>query len=635
VRRLPYAKKEVKKNANAAFLLNLAMFSVTITLMYKTKYPLLLIVAFFVLTLFIFIPGTIYLTNSMEFTNGYLALLLAGISLALVCGLLFLLIARFLRSKAPRFLEKWLALVFGFAFLIWFQGNFLLWNYGPLDGRTIPWSSLAWRGFIDGGIWIGLLAAAFIFSPFVLRIAKRVCVFLIFMQLVYGTFLLFKQPQTPSFQQYTVDTSKRFVFSKNKNVIIIILDSYPTDVFQEIINQHRELAKDLDGFTYFRNSLGGYPFTELSVALILTGKYYDNSLPFEEWKRDAYTSASIPRVLTSAGWQVDVYPKVSFSVYYSDQIASNFVKGVPTVEKVSNIAQIYDMTLFRSLPHFFKPWIYNDQSWLLKRIGLKFMGKRFQKRDIHRTRVTGYGSEKKLRLQHIFLKKALRYSSDLQFIAQMLTESSTADTKGTFKFYHLGMPHLPLLLDENFRYQVMAATRQNYTKNATSAVKLMIIFLKRLKEMGIYDDSLVFIVGDHGAGGQQQKFIVQPGMPSAPGQSVVTDFARVTAMPLILFKPPASHGELKITDAPASLGDIPATVFSNLGMPVAAPGTPLQALDPSAPRERRFMVYSGRNIFSYYANMTEYFVSGYGWLNGSWRPSGRIFTRNGMQGPKR
>ena len=163
----------------------------------------------------------------------------------------------------------------------------------------------------------------------------------------------------------------------------------------------------------------------------------------------------------------------------------------------------------------------------------------------------------------------------------------------------------------------------------------MVIFLKHLDELGIYDDSLVVIVGDHGAGGQQQKFIVQPGMPSAPGRSVVSDFARVTAMPLILFKPPAAHGELKISETPASLGDIPATVFSGLGMQIAVPGTPLPALDASTPRDRRFMVYSGRNIFSYYGDMTEYIVNGYGWLNESWRPSGRIYTRNGVLGPRR
>ena len=106
--------------------------------MNKTTYPVLSIIAFFVLTLFVFFPAPSILTNSMEFTNGYLVFLLAGLSFSLAGALVFLLIFKGLRLAAPRVLEKGLALLFGFAFLIWFQGNFLLWNYGPLDGRNIP-----------------------------------------------------------------------------------------------------------------------------------------------------------------------------------------------------------------------------------------------------------------------------------------------------------------------------------------------------------------------------------------------------------------------------------------------------------------------------------------------------------------
>jgi hypothetical protein len=601
--------------------------------MNKEDYPVLPVIAFFVLTLFVFIPGTVYLTNSMEFTNGYFELLAAGIVFSLACALVFLLIFKVLRAVSLRFLEKGIALLFTLAFLIWFQGNFLLWNYGPLDGRTIDWSALKWRGYIDGGIWVGLLAAAFIFSPFIIRVAKKACMLLIFIQLAYTAFLFYQHPKTPSFQQYTVDASEKFVFSKNRNVILAIFDSFPTDVFQEIIRENPDLAKDLDGFTYFRNSLSGYPATELSVASILTGKYYDNSLPFEEWKRQAYMSDSIPRVLKSAGWRVDVYPKVSYSLYYSDRIASNFIRGVPLVEKVSNIAQIFDLTLFRSLPHFFKMLVYNDQAWWFTRFGMKIMGKRFLKHKIHWTRVEGNRIRRKMRRQKIFSRKLLLHSADIQFITGMMTESDTTDTRGTFKFYHLGVPHLPILYDENFNYQKLPPSRQNYKNYATAAVKLMIIFLKQLQEIGVYDDSLVIFMGDHGAGGQKQEFILQPGMPSAGGGHIVSDPTRISALPLILFKAPAARGELKTSDAPASLPDIPATVFSTLGLPIAAPGTPFQDLDPSAPRERRFLIYPGRNIFSYYDDMTEYIVTGPGWWNESWRPSGRIFTRHGVRRP--
>ncbi len=609
--------------------MNWDVFSGTITLMNKANHPLLSIIAFFVLTLFVFIPGTIYLTNSMEFTNSYLELLLAGICLSLIVALIFLLIFRVLRSAAPRFLEKGLALVFGLGFLIWFQGNFLLWNYGPLDGRLIPWAAMKFYGFLDGGIWIAVLAAAFIFSPFFLRFARRVCLILVFIQLAYGAFLFLKQPETPSFQKYTVDITNKFVFSKNRNLILVVLDSFQTDVFNEIIQENPDLLRALDGFTYFRNSLGGYSTTELSVALMLTGKFYDNSLPFEQWKRDAYMSASIPHVLKSAGWQVDIYPDVSYSLYYSDAIASNFVLGVPFSEKMLAIAQIYDLTLFRCLPHFLKPLVYNNQAWLLKGLALEVLRKS-KAREIHSTRVTRPGVKRKRRNRQLFSRKAYQGSAVVRFFDQMLFNSGTIDTRGTFKFYHLMIPHIPLLLDEQFGYRVMPVNRRNYTIYATAAVKLIGIFMEHLKEMGIHDDSLVIIMGDHGAGHQGQRFELNAGMPTRPGATAVSEANRVSAMPLILVKPLSAHGELKVSDAPVSLGDVTATAFSGLGFAARAPGTPMFTVDPEAPRQRRFLVYDQRDIFSYYGDMIEYFISGYGWLDESWQPSGRVFTRHGV-----
>jgi hypothetical protein len=588
------------------------------------------VIALFVLTLFVFLPATIYLTNSEEFANDYFDLFFVGVCLSLVFALVFWLIFLILRTIGPRILEKGLALLFGISILIWFQGNFLLWNYGPLDGRDIAWSSMKFQGFLDISIWIALLAAAFVFSSFVNRYAKRVSLILILMQLGYGSILLFKLPEKPSFQQYTVDTSNKFVFSKNKNVIIVILDSFPSDVFNEIILEKPNTAKAFDGFTFFRNSLSGYPATELSVALILTGKYYDNSLPFEQWKRDAYMSNSIPSVLISAGWQVDVFPKVSYSLYYSDKVASNFVKGVPVPERMLDVFEIYDLTLFRCLPHFFKPLVYNDQKWLLKKFGFEILGKRYKAKKIHSTRVSNSTNRKGPRNRHLFTRKALRFSPDVQFVNQMMLDSTTTDTKGTFKYYHFGVPHLPLLLDENMKYQRSKVNRQSYKAYATAGIKLMGIFLKHLQEIGVYDNSLVLIMGDHGAGGQQQEFIVQPGMPNDPEKHCVTERFRVSALPLILFKPASSRGKLKISDAPVSSGDVPATVFYDLGLSIKAPGIPMQSLDESAVRERRFLTYPGRDIFSYYGDMTEHIVSGYGWLDESWRASGRVFTRKGV-----
>ncbi|HOW45384.1 MAG TPA: sulfatase-like hydrolase/transferase [Candidatus Aminicenantes bacterium] len=600
----------------------------------KSPVPVV-VIALFVLTLLVFLPAVIYLTNSEEFTNGLFELLAVGLGLALAVGLLLWLLLRLLRLLGRKPLEKGIALLFALALLLWLQGNVLLWNYGPLDGRSIPWESMKPQGFIDLGLWLTLLAAAFLFSSFVARHARKISWFLILIQLGYGAALFVRQPERPSFQRYTVDTASQFSFSRNRNVIIVVLDSFPADVFAEVIRENPDLASGFDGFTFYRNSLGGYATTELSVALLLTGRFYDNSLPFEPWKREAYLGNSLPRVLLSAGWRVDVFPKVSYSLYYSDQVASNFVPGVPLVERMLDIFQIYDLTLFRCLPHFFKPRVYNEQAWLLKRIGFGLLGTRFQEKRVHKTRVSREPGRIRMRDRHRFGRKAFRFSADVRFVTEMLLNAALTDAKGAFKYYHLGVPHLPLLLDADLKYRRADPNRQNYKAYAAAGVKLMAVFLERLQEIGAYDNSLVLILGDHGAGGQQQEFVIQPGMENDPAKHLVRERYRISAMPLVLLKPVAARGALAVSDAPVSHADVPATVFHDLGLTIDSPGIPMTTLVPGAVRERRFMSLSGRDIFSYYQDMTEFIVTGPGWFDESWRPSGRVYSRSGVKTLKR
>lgn len=596
----------------------------------KKRTPEIVTAVLFSTTLLVFGPASIYLTNTIEFSNSLGDLLAAGISLAVLFSIVLFLVLRALRAFGPAGPEKGTALLFAAAFLLWLQGNFLLWRYGPMDGREIPWSSMKRFGYIDGAVWIVILIAAFVFSSGVHKIAGRASFLLIFAQLAYGAALYVGQQETPSFKKYSVDTKNQFVFSKRNNVILVVLDTFQTDVFAEIVNESPEIAKPFEGFTYFRNSLGGYPFSELSVALMLTGRYYDNSRPFERWKKDAFRSDSIPRVLKADNWQVDLFPKVSYSLYYSEDIASNFVRGLPPGERRLDIVFIYDLSLFRCVPHFLKRIIHNDQDWTVKRLYLRYRKETPRLKD-SKTRLIRPVARRTLKNRELFSPKAFQRNQDVKFVDAMLSESRVVDSRGACKFYHLGGAHIPLRLDENMRYMPMAVNRRNYRRSATASLKLTGLFLEHLQRLGIYDNSIVVIVGDHGAGFQGQSFVVLPGMPvDGDGTDIVTQPVRVTALPLILVKPLGSRGGLKISDQPVSLADIPATVFSDLGLPVRDSGISMFAIDRSRARERRFLAYSGRDIYSHYGDMTEYIVDGFSWQDGAWRRSGRMFTKKGI-----
>jgi hypothetical protein len=364
---------------------------------------------------------------------------------------------------------------------------------------------------------------------------------------------------------------------------------------------------------------------------MLTGRYYDNSLPFEAWKKAAFLPGSLPAVLRSKRWEVDLFPKISYSLYYAPEVASNVIPGMPRLERMIDLAYVFDLGLFRSLPHFLKRPVYNDQDWFVKRLYMALANRRsaIRGRDAA-PRLVGRTIRNKPWRKRLFSQLAFTKSQDVRFVDAMMHDSRLDLDAGAFKFYHLGGPHIPLALDENLDYAPMAVDRENYLKTATASLKLMGLFLKKLETLGAYDDTLIFIVGDHGAGFQGQELHAIPGAPGVGGGEIVTQPARVNSMPLILAKPFRASGPLRTSDAPVSLSDIPATVFQAVGLDVEAPGRSMFAVPEGEARERRFLVYSGRDIYSYYGDMDEYLVSGPGWLESSWRRSGRVFTKRGL-----
>ena len=62
--------------------------------------------------------------------------------------------------------------------------------------------------------------------------------------------------------------------SPERNVIILLVDTLQSDIFEELVNENPELKRELPGFTYFRNSSGLFPYTHLSIRALLTGAHY-------------------------------------------------------------------------------------------------------------------------------------------------------------------------------------------------------------------------------------------------------------------------------------------------------------------------------------------------------------------------
>ena len=544
------------------------------------------------LTVFLFGPLQLYFTNVTEFSYylfdiWYIFLLFSTLAAVLLTAVL-------LQLKSSVHCRT-VSIVFMFGFLLWLQGNVIVWDYGVLDGKDIDWNNYKFYGFIDSLVWFIFLIMSFVKSKLIYRVIKKASIFLILVQMVSLVTAGFQPSDEPAWKKMALSEESKYSFSAKKNIVILVLDTFQSDIFQEIIKEEPSLQDSLIGFTYYRNSVGGFPTTYPSIPLVMTGQYYDNSIPFQEFIKTAYSSyASIPLVLRQHNFKVDLFTGKQI-IYNDPKIVSNLVNSGHSINRIKETLYTYKVTMFRYAPHFLKKPFY--------------------------ALANSIGSEDSI-------------EQDLEFSQKIVSDLNTTNNKPTFKLYHLRGAHPPFFLNEQLKIEQMDFNRDGYKTQAKASLQITKRFLISLQKNGIYDNTMIFIIGDHGLGVLGLK-------PELSGHSEkLTKIKNVKqnivayGTPLVLVKPFNSSGKMMTSDSPVSLSDIPKTMFAELNISTEAPGVSMLSVKESDTRERRFLGYqwiNEKNAAKYLPNMSEYIINGFSWLSESWRPTYREYTSRGIR----
>ncbi len=397
-------------------------------------------VVFVLFPVLLYFPGSIYLSNTGEFTlrPGDLVLIF------LPAFLFSAVIGVGLISIFPKVTRRHLvALTFAFGLLFFLQGSFLVWQYGVIDGRDIPWDEHRVNGLIDSPLWLLLIVFSLSMPAVFIRLCRPAAVVIIGVQitlLLYGTSVDLSKADDPTVRNFTIDTSQKYAFAENINVILILLDAFQSDVFLEIVSEGPDYAAPLDGFTYFRDAVAGSNYTELAIPALLTGKVYDNSIPREQFLQEAYLRHSIMIQLMRHGFVVDIYPWIGWgneSIYFDEGIASNLTRiegGMATEptfteKKAKQALHLLDLSLFRVAPHYLKPRVYNDQNWLMNYIAAYLLPD---------------GVKQIVSNDNLFTIGAM--------VDRMPAQLSTKRGEKAFKYYHLAGVHSPLSVNEDLQF---------------------------------------------------------------------------------------------------------------------------------------------------------------------------------------
>ncbi|OFY66316.1 MAG: hypothetical protein A3H98_02875 [Bacteroidetes bacterium RIFCSPLOWO2_02_FULL_36_8] len=560
------------------------------------------ILIFFVLTLFFFIPSQIYLANATEFNYSYTSLLVFIVPFAFLLLALLTAVLIFIR-KFPQVYKKALGFLFYFGFMSWLQANIISWDYGLFDGHQILWEKYIKNGLIDGFIWFGIGIILYYFFNKLYEYLRVFSLYLLVIQFSYTGWLYFNLPSELKFQNFEVDETNKYTFSKDENVLIIMLDAFQTDIFNEIIQENPALKSPLDGFTYFRNSLSGHGHTNLSVPNFLTGKYYHNDMSITDFIKNAYLSeTSIPKRLKDNGFNVELFPWeiVKKTIYFDSAVMDNLKEN-----KISynDFTFIFNISIFQFMPHVLKMYFFFNYDWIYEQK---------ENTPINDSQIT------------IGDKNGTAKINSLKFINEFNQLAKGESSKKTLRYYHLAGIHEPLLMDENFNIATswIPFNRANAKKQAKATLKIIGHFINKLKLINCYDNSFIFILSDHGF----PEFGIRD--TSFTSNKFISESRTDTAgaLALLLVKRKNDKGLLTINDSPTMISDINQTIFDELNLEPKDINRSFFKIKKDAKRKRYFYyTVSGDIDKNYMTTISKLSVEGFSWFPHSWKNTGEKY----------
>lgn len=465
------------------------------------------------------------------------------------------------------------ALLLGLGLVLWFQGSVWVGDYGVFDGRAIDWSAEAWRTPFELLLWLGLPALLWLLRRRVAPVAGAATIALLSVQ---GLLLLAASPDPGPGSRQRLSASvepppELFQLSQQRNGLLLVLDAFESDAFADFVEGEKREAVDpgaralrqkFDGFTFFFDHTGAFPNTRPSIPALLSGLRYGNDQPLSTFYPHTLKKASIIPALERDGWDVDMVSMVGRLIRgplaYRYRLPRPFASDADI--RFHEAMRLLDVSLFRHAPHRLKPAIYNHQQW-------RFQGLSKLSRNVHQA------------------------SNGKDFLERFTAQLEVARTGPVFKIVHVGIPHLPAVLDADCRWVgVGPEQRRFYVDQARCAIHLVESLLDRLRALGVLDDMLIVIAADHGTFFMPRNFSGEPPYPAAMPWLIGR------AMPLLLVKPPHAHGPLEISNLPSSITDVAATIASQLGLSTRFPGTPVFELQPDQQRARTYNAYFWEDV---------------------------------------
>jgi hypothetical protein len=446
--------------------------------------------------------------------------LLLGASVAILLTIVLVLFR-------GRLFTTLISLVFGVLLAGYIQGNFLNRGLGILTGDQIDWSTQA-RSFLGNTIiWFAIVSVPFLLKALKKKVwsvtIKTVSCLLVIVQIVsmiaiYSSELLTPKPSNRYLSMKGIDE-----IAKEKNFIVFTIDRLDNTYIRTIRKGDPSFFDRLDGFTQFTNNMSLYSQTFPSVANMFTGELHLFDRPQREYLKKTWTESTFIPKLRSQQYASYFYMEPGYTFRDAsdlEHIADNVVENEIRIRTRDALMQFVRLSAFRYGPLFAKPfcWTSTDR-----------FGRLVQLESIE--------------------EYPPYLTDDLQYYKQLKRNRiRIGDHEMKFAYIHLHGSHTPYVMNE--KAEPAAPGTSSAIIQTKGCFHIVYEYLDQLKRLGMYENSTIIILGDHGARKNDTKPL---------------EHAIVTAL---FVKPSGKAGTpLALNSAPVSTDHFRPFIYSEAGIP--------------------------------------------------------------------
>lgn len=518
--------------------------------------------------LFIYEPIVLYANNVNDFWFDLYVmlkptLLAFAICFIVIVAILIILQVIFEKFKRPKIFHYLLILLFACFVCAYIHGNFLAGFLPSLNGETIVWGEMVTENIISIIVCIIIIGGAIFVAikydkEMVIKWANYTTLAVLTLLLISTITTLFTTPALEEKEIVTYATAENInTASKNKNFMILLVDAVDSYRFSNEVKNDPEYLDAFQDFTYYPDTVSAYGLTRDSIPFIFSGIWNRNETDFTTYSTNAYNNSPLFEKLKANNYDMNFYDE---DFVWHDRNALEFTNIKARVKEVNLVAFVkqelkYD--LFKYLPY------------PLKRFS------RIESLDFLNTQVLS--------------EDAVFNWYDTPNYQNLTTEKLSLQDQNYFQFLHVEGSHVPYDIDENFN----KIENGTYEIKCHATLKLIKAYMDRLKEAGVYDNSIVMVMADHGYSGKQQN-------------------------PILYIKGYSEHHDLYTSDKAIWYQDLNEAYE---GLLAGRKSTELFA-DIENSGRTRIMIYNGWKTEEH---MIEYEQKGKAWEKETLQPTGKVY----------